>query len=443
MGKVFYDMGFLATAEVVECSATELIGSYVGHTGPKVQKVLENALDRVLFIDEAYRLAHSGFTKEAMDEIVDCLTKPKYAQKLIVILAGYDDDINRLMAQNPGLTSRFPEAVIFRGLDPDNCLDLLVQKLIRRKRIVEKKQKNMDLSVLENPSLDFKHELLDCFGTLGNIANWANARDVQTIDKNIFSLLLKADTLKDSTSVITEDHVRIVLNSMISERKQRQNATDNRPGSLNHDSMAKMFFNQATPVPQRDASSASALNTAETDTNHQPANAVTAAMPTIEVGRDPGVSDDVWQQLQRDKHAARQEKESYLQIKKASEDAANQLKFLQDKEEASERAYQQATKQSADQAEIQKAKQLREQARLKHGMDRRTLEALLAELENQRKAKEEQRKKEEMTQQKLRDLGVCSAGYRWTKRSGGYVRLITSKRNIDFDRDRCSNPMWN
>lgn len=60
MGKVFYDMGFLAKAEVVERSATELVGSYVGQTGPKVQKVLESALGRVLFIDEAYRLAGEG-----------------------------------------------------------------------------------------------------------------------------------------------------------------------------------------------------------------------------------------------------------------------------------------------------------------------------------------------------------------------------------------------
>jgi hypothetical protein len=97
MGKVFYDMGYLAKAEVVERSATELVGSYVGQTGPKVQKVLESALGRVLFIDEAYRLAGEGFAKEAMDEIVDCLTKLKYAQKLIVILAGYDDDINRFV----------------------------------------------------------------------------------------------------------------------------------------------------------------------------------------------------------------------------------------------------------------------------------------------------------------------------------------------------------
>jgi AAA+ superfamily predicted ATPase len=52
MGKVFYDMGFLAQAKVEQCSATDMIGQYVGQTGPKVQKLLEKAMGRVLFIDE-------------------------------------------------------------------------------------------------------------------------------------------------------------------------------------------------------------------------------------------------------------------------------------------------------------------------------------------------------------------------------------------------------
>src|SRR6266480_1793477 len=69
MGKVFYDMGFLSKAEVVECSATDLIGQYVGQTGPKVQQLLDNALGKVLFIDEAYRLAGGHFAQEAMDEL--------------------------------------------------------------------------------------------------------------------------------------------------------------------------------------------------------------------------------------------------------------------------------------------------------------------------------------------------------------------------------------
>ncbi|XMA20285.1 hypothetical protein WAI453_013076 [Rhynchosporium graminicola] len=178
MGKVFYDMGFLAKADVVECSATDLVASYVGQTGLKVQNVLENALGRVLFIDEAYRLAGDGFAKEAMDEIVDCLTKPKYARKLIVILAGYDDDMNRLMAQNPGLTIRFPEVIVFRGLDPTDCLNLLIQLMRGRQLDMRKNNKDLDLSIMEVPTLDFRHVTLDQFEILGRIANWANARDV-------------------------------------------------------------------------------------------------------------------------------------------------------------------------------------------------------------------------------------------------------------------------
>lgn len=84
MGKVYYDMGFLAEARVVECSATDLIAGYVGQTGPKVQKKFDEALGAVLFIDEAYRLAGEHFAKEAMDEIVDCLTKERYQNKLVV-----------------------------------------------------------------------------------------------------------------------------------------------------------------------------------------------------------------------------------------------------------------------------------------------------------------------------------------------------------------------
>jgi len=55
MGKVYYDMGFLNSNEIVECSASDLVGQYVGQTGPKTKKLLEKALGKVLFVDEAYR----------------------------------------------------------------------------------------------------------------------------------------------------------------------------------------------------------------------------------------------------------------------------------------------------------------------------------------------------------------------------------------------------
>jgi hypothetical protein len=110
---------------------TDLVDEFVGDTGPKTQKRLEKALGKVLFIDEAYRLAEDHFAKEAMDEIVDCLTKPAFTQRLVVILAGYDADINRLMSVKPGLTSRFPET--FRSLNPQECLKLFLRRSSKRK----------------------------------------------------------------------------------------------------------------------------------------------------------------------------------------------------------------------------------------------------------------------------------------------------------------------
>jgi hypothetical protein len=419
MGKVFYDMGFLAKADVVECSATELVGSYVGQTGPKVQKVLENALGRVLFIDEAYRLGGEGFAKEAMDEIVDCLTKLKYAQRLIVILAGYDNDINRLMAQNPGLTSRFPEAITFRGLEPTDCLDLLIQLLRGRQLYMRKKKKDLDLSALEVPAPVFKQEVLDQFDTLGRIANWANARDVQTIAKSIFNLLLKAGAMKKIIAVVMEDHVRTILDSMISERSQRQDAAKIGLSSLHGDVMTKIRKFQTPSLSHTVTTSSSAMNTSEVETPQRLAKDVPLASPANEIKRDSGVSDAVWERLQRDKQTAKKEEEQYQKLIKASADAANSTKILQQKEQASEQAFQQAIKHGKDQV-LQEAKRLREEARIRHEMERRAQEELLAELESQRRAGEEERRKEAMAQQQLRTLGICPAGFRWIKQSDGY-----------------------
>jgi len=122
MGQIYYDMGFLSSTEVIECSASDLVGQYVGQTGPKTSKLLEKALGRVLFIHDAYRLSQGQFAKEAMDQLVGLLTQERFRAKLIVILAGYDREMNELMALNTGLSSRFREEVIFNNISPAQCL---------------------------------------------------------------------------------------------------------------------------------------------------------------------------------------------------------------------------------------------------------------------------------------------------------------------------------
>ena len=101
----------MANDTVVEASATDLIGQYVGQTAIKTKNKMTEALGSVLFIDEAYRLNGGQFAKEALDELVDLLTKPAFQNKIVVVIAGYEGEIEELMTSNPGLSSRFAEKV--------------------------------------------------------------------------------------------------------------------------------------------------------------------------------------------------------------------------------------------------------------------------------------------------------------------------------------------
>ncbi|KAE8454278.1 hypothetical protein EG329_005203 [Mollisiaceae sp. DMI_Dod_QoI] len=100
LGQVFYDLGFLSRVEVVECSATDFVSQFIGQTGPKVIKQLEKGLGKLLFIDEAHSLGRGSFGKEAINQLVDSMTKSKFAGKLVIVLAGYEKDMNDLLHVN-------------------------------------------------------------------------------------------------------------------------------------------------------------------------------------------------------------------------------------------------------------------------------------------------------------------------------------------------------
>lgn len=139
----------------------------------------------MLLIDEAYYLAEGNYAKEAVDEIVNLITKPEFAKRLIIILAGYDNDISRLTSINLGLTSGFPEFLQFNKLSPDNCITLLMQ-LLQRQKSKLKKNTVFDITILEFLELDFWEELCEHFSTLSESPNWANARDVRLLGSEAY-----------------------------------------------------------------------------------------------------------------------------------------------------------------------------------------------------------------------------------------------------------------
>ena len=93
---------------MLETSATDLIGAFVGHSRKAVEDKMKEARGGVLFIDEAYGLGAGGsFTNEAVDQLVAMLTLPEYVGgKTVVILASYTDEMHQMLMHNPGLKNR-------------------------------------------------------------------------------------------------------------------------------------------------------------------------------------------------------------------------------------------------------------------------------------------------------------------------------------------------
>ncbi len=135
-------IGALSQGHLVEVSRADLVGRYSGHTAPLTMNVIKSALGGVLFIDEAYSLYRGkddAFGLEAIDTLVKGIED--YRDDLMVILAGYSDEMDVFLSSNSGLKSRFPKIVHFDDYDGDDLLKIALT-------IAEKKDYVVDYKVL-------------------------------------------------------------------------------------------------------------------------------------------------------------------------------------------------------------------------------------------------------------------------------------------------------
>jgi SpoVK/Ycf46/Vps4 family AAA+-type ATPase len=138
LGSIFNSLGLLPDDRVVEVKGADLTAGYVGQTKDIVNNKMTEARGGVLFIDEAYALDYSrpnasGFAQEAVETLLANLTSTNYKGKMVVVLAGYAQQIDGLLKCNPGLTRRFPERIDFLAWPPSACTDLALRQLKERK----------------------------------------------------------------------------------------------------------------------------------------------------------------------------------------------------------------------------------------------------------------------------------------------------------------------
>jgi tetratricopeptide (TPR) repeat protein len=122
LGRVFYALGLLEGEHLIEAGRADLVGEFLGQTAVKANELIDSALGGVLFVDEAYSLSNSAYSKGDAygNEALQVLLKraEDNRDRLVVIFAGYPEGMDRLLAANPGLSSRFTTRVDFPSYRP-------------------------------------------------------------------------------------------------------------------------------------------------------------------------------------------------------------------------------------------------------------------------------------------------------------------------------------
>ncbi|KAJ3507974.1 hypothetical protein NLJ89_g6011 [Agrocybe chaxingu] len=443
MGQVFYDMGILASAEVIECSASDLVGQYIGQTGPKTKKLFEKALGKVLFIDEAYRLSGGHFAQEAIDELVGLLTHPTYKSRLIVILAGYEKDMNYLMEVNSGLSSRFPDQIFFHDMDADHCLQVVAKEL---------EKKSVKVDGLDDPLSMFYRDMKEMIRDLSELMDWGNARDMMTLSREIISLALRKSGNSGAALELSQSDALDALRKILADRQRRTK----KPTKARHGTAGLPVQSQApdppTPPPidiatgtdtnnppppssaSQPESRASTPNSQHSrgrgrgrgaargdargriDTTRGRSRGGASALPPSSVAqtseqdpteRDPGVSDAIWRQLVEAKRAADSAERT---AKTAINGIERSMKAARSREQKEEKAFADLEKAEADERDLPRRSELqrqREEARLKAHAARVEREKAAEELRKRREAEQRRKEQEQKAQRKLREMGVC------------------------------------
>ena len=140
VGQVFHALGLLSKGEVIATDRSQLVGRYIGETEVNTQRVLKRARGNVLFIDEAYALCDSlddrkDFGNHVIESLLGVLSEPH--PDMVIIFAGYHDEMERLMQMNQGLRGRFPYAFHLENYTADELMQIARNFLSRRDYLLD------------------------------------------------------------------------------------------------------------------------------------------------------------------------------------------------------------------------------------------------------------------------------------------------------------------
>lgn len=151
MAKIYKCLGVVSKGQLVETDRSGMVAGYMGQTALKTAQVIKKAKGGVLFIDEAYALSSEDGSNDYGKEAIDTLVKgmEDYRDDLVVIVAGYVDEMKKFIAMNPGLRSRFNKYINFENYSANEMLDIFKLSCEKTKFILSAEAEEVALAYFE------------------------------------------------------------------------------------------------------------------------------------------------------------------------------------------------------------------------------------------------------------------------------------------------------
>ena len=149
LAEIYRDLGILKKGHLVETDRSGLVAEYVGQTAVKTNKIIDSALDGVLFIDEAYSLVQGGgndYGQEAISTLLKRMEDDR--DRLIVVLAGYSEDMKRFIDSNPGLQSRFNRYIHFDDYTTDELNQIFLLNVDKNQYVLDEEGQTLLTQIL-------------------------------------------------------------------------------------------------------------------------------------------------------------------------------------------------------------------------------------------------------------------------------------------------------
>lgn len=245
MAKLFFAMGYVSNADIIQYSATDLVGQYLGQTRHRTREKLTNALDRFLFISDIHLLLEGAYEAQALEELAEFLSRPETHQNMVVVLSGDDKSIDKLK-RSSYISTVFREIISFQNIPADDCITLLSEEL----RSFGFSDEAQFMKSLTPPDYE---QVKGLWHKMQSAAGWNNAHDVKYLAKQIAVRLLELDELNSDQakgqllSIVMNCMKRVITDRSVSKGRAEFREPDIRDQTYSHmDSTSALLHQEST-----------------------------------------------------------------------------------------------------------------------------------------------------------------------------------------------------